>query len=261
MVLGVWCIGLVVYSTTIYRHAFLGEDFATYNQAWTLIGQGHLNPYDTIYHFPFIRGDFELIIWPLALIHLVYPSPVALLWIQDLAVAGAGLVAYLGYVDYLERRTVPRWPAVGVASAVLVLLLAMPGAYQILSFDFHMEPLSAVFLLLAGRDLWSGRYRRAWLWVVLVLTCGTFAAVTLVGLGVSALLAGRATRRQGTLVVAVAIGWLALVSILGASAGSGLDLRVPGRTTDGDRPHRHRDPGLRTGPPSPPGPSTSFTSA
>lgn len=223
VVMGLWFIGLVVYSTTIYHHDFLGEDFATYNQAWTLIGQGHLNPYDTIYHFPFIKNDFELIIWPLALVHLVYPGSVALLWIQDLAVAGSGFVVFLWIVDYLERRTVPWWPAAGVASVVLAVLVASPGAYQILYFDFHMEPISTVFVLLAGRDLWSGRHRRAWIWVVMVLACGTFAAITLVGLGISALLAGRETRRQGALVVAAAICWLAVVSVLGASAGSGID--------------------------------------
>ena len=222
VVMGLWCIGLVVYSTTIYSHDFLGEDFATYNQAWTLIGQGHLNPYDTIYHFPFFKSDFELIVWPLALVHLVYPGSVALLWIQDLAVAGSGFVVFLWIVDYLEQRTVRWWTGAGVASVVLVVLVASPGAYQILFFDFHMEPISTVFVLLAGRDLWSGRHRRAWIWVVLALTCGTFAAITLVGLGISALLAGRETRRQGVLVVAVAIGWLAVVSVLGASAGSGI---------------------------------------
>ncbi len=197
VVMGLWCIGLVLYSTTIYHHAILGEDFATYNQAWTLIGQGHLNPYDTIYHVPFVKSDFELIIWPLALVHLVYPGSVALLWIQDLAVAASGFVVFLWIVDYLERRTVPWWPAAGVASVVLAVLVVNPGAYQILSFDFHMEPISTPFVLLAGRDLWSGRHRRAWIWVVTALTCGTFAAITMVGLGISALLAGRETRRQG----------------------------------------------------------------
>ncbi|MGD0391829.1 MAG: DUF2079 domain-containing protein [Acidimicrobiales bacterium] len=222
VVMALWCIGLFVYSTAIYHHNNLGEDFATYNQAWTLIGQGHLNPYDTIYHYSFIKGDFELIIWPLALVHLVYPGSVALLWIQDLAVAGSGFVVYLWIVDYLERRTVQWWPAVGVASVVLAVLVASPGAYQILSFDFHMEPISTVFVLLAGRDLWSGRHRRAWIWVAVALACGTFAAITLVGLGISALLAGRETRRQGALVIAAAVGWLAVVSLLGASAGSGI---------------------------------------
>jgi uncharacterized membrane protein len=222
VVMGLWCIGLVAYSTTIYHHDYLGEDFATYNQAWTLIGQGHLNPYDTIYHFPFFKGDFELIVWPLALVHLVYPGSVALLWIQDLAVAGSGFVVFLWIVDYLERRRVPWWSAAGVASVVLAVLVASPGAYQILFSDFHMEPISTLFVLLAGRDLWSGRHRRAWIWVVMALTCGTFAAITLVGLGISALLAGRETRRQGALVVAAAIGWLALISVLGASSGSGI---------------------------------------
>ena len=222
VVMALWCIGLVVYSTAIYHHNNLGEDFATYNQAWTLIGQGHLNPYDTIYHYSFIKGDFELILWPLALVHLVYPGSVALLWIQDLAVAGSGFVVFCWIVDYLERRTVPWWPAAGVASVVLAVLVASPGAYQIVGFDFHMEPISTLFVLLAGRDLWSGRHRRAWVWVAMALTCGTFAAITLVGLGISALIAGRETRRQGALVVAAAIGWLAVVSVLGASAGSGI---------------------------------------
>ena len=172
VVMGLWFISLVVYSTTIYNRNVLGEDFATYNQAWTLIGQGHLNPYDTIYHFSFVKGDFELIIWPLALVHLVYPGSVALLWIQDLAVAGSGFVVFCWIVDYMERRRVPWWPAAGVASVVLAVLVASPGAYQILSFDFHMEPISTVFVLLAGRDLWSGRHRRAWIWVVMALACG-----------------------------------------------------------------------------------------
>ena len=222
VVMGLWCIGLVVFSTIIYNHDNLGQDFATYNQAWTLIGQGHLNPYDTIYRFPFIKADFEFIIWPLALVHLIYPGSVALLWIQDLAVAGSGFVVYLWIMDYLERRRVSWWAAAGIGSVVIVVLIASPGAYQIYYYDFHLEPISTVFVLLAGRDLWSGRHRRAWIWVVLALTCGTFAAITLVGLGISALLAGRETRRQGGLVVAAAIGWLAVVSVLGASAGSGI---------------------------------------
>jgi hypothetical protein len=222
MVMGLWCIGLFVYSSDIYHRSLLGEDFATYNQAWTLIGQGHLNPYDTIYHFPFFKGDFELIVWPLALVHLISSGSVTLLWVQDLAVAGSGLVAFLWITDYLEKRAVGLWTAAVVAVIVLAVLVATPGAYQILSFDLHMEPISTLFILLAGRDLWSGRHRRAWIWVILALMCGTFAAITVVGLGISALLAGRQTRRQGAIVVGVAIGWLALISLLGASTGSGI---------------------------------------
>jgi hypothetical protein len=232
--MGIWLIGLAAYSTTIYHHGFLAEDFATYNQAWTLIGQGHLNPYDTIFHsYSFLKSDFELIIWPLALIHIVFPRPIALLWIQDLAVAASGFIVYLWIADYLERRKVAWWPAVGVASVVLAVLVANPGAYQTLYFDFHLEPISTVFVLLAGRDLWSGRHRRAWIWVAIALLCGSFAAITIVGLGVSALLAGRDSRSQGVLLVVAAVGWLGLISAIGANAGSGIGFYayLAGRST------------------------------
>ncbi len=223
-VLLVWLVGLVAFSTVLYRRNILTADFATYNQAWTLIGQGHLNPFDTIYAgYPFVRSDLELIIWPLALIHLVFPHPIVLLWLQDLAVAASGFVVFLWIVDYLEARKV-RWSvSVGVALAVLAVLVANPGVYQTLLYDFHLEPISTVFVLLAGRDLWWGRNRRAWLWVAFALLCGSFAAITLVGLGFSAILAGSSSRRVGILIIGAALGWLALISLSGTNAGSGLD--------------------------------------
>lgn len=223
-VLALWLVGLVAYSTVLYQRNNLTADFATYNQAWTLIGQGHLNPYSTIYAgYPFLKSDFELILWPLALVHLVIPQPIVLLWIQDLAVAASAFVVYVWILDFLESRNVSSRAATGVAVVVLTVLVVNPIVYQTLLYDVHMEPLSTVFVLLAGRDIWSGRQRRAWLWVGLVLLFGSFAAITLVGLGLSAVLAGRTTRRQGLAVGAVGIAWLGLISLLGANAGSGLD--------------------------------------
>ena len=234
VVMGIWFLGLVVFSTALYRHHFLGEDFATYNQAWSLIGTGHLDPFDTVYGFPFVKADFELILWPLALLHTVLPSPLTLLWIQDAAVAGTGLVVYRWIVDYLEEKAL-RWAiAAGVAAVVLAVIVVDPAAYQTLLFDFHMEPLTALFLVLAGRDLWRGRTRRAWVWVALTLLCGSFAAVTLIGLGISAVLAGRATRRQGLAIVLVAVAWSVLISVIRANQGSGIDFNyayLAGRST------------------------------
>ena len=222
--IGLWFVGLVVFSTILYGHNLVGQDFGTYNQAWSLIGQGHLNPFVTVYGpYTFLKSDFELIIWPLALLHLVFPSSLTLLWIQDIAVAGTGLVVYLWIVDYLQRKKL-RWSVgVGVAVVVLAVIVVNPEAYQTLLFDFHMEPLSAFFLVLAGRDLWSGRGRRAWVWVGLTLLCGSFATVTLIGLGLSAVLAGRDSRRQGVQIMIVALVWSALISLVGANAGSGID--------------------------------------
>ena len=220
-----WLIGLVAFSTTLYHRANLTADFASYNQAWTLIGQGHLNPFDTIWldHVPFVRNDFELIVWPLALLHLIDPQPVVLLWVQDLAVAAGGFVIYLWIVEYLERRKVGWGVALAVAVTVLTVIVANPAVYQTLLFDFHIEPISTLFLVLAGRDLWLGRLWRAWIWVAVVLLCGSFAAIMVVGLGISALLAGSSTRRSGLLLLVAGVGWLGLITVVGANAGSALN--------------------------------------
>ena len=232
-VLLVWAVGLAVLSTVVYHRNFLGEDFAQYNQAWTLIGTGHLNPFDTVYGYPFVKSDFELIMWPLALLHLVTPSPVVLLWLQDLSIAGTGIVSFVWITEYLERKEVAwRW-GVGVGVVALVVIMVNPGVYRTLQFDVHMEPLATFFLLLAGRDLWHGRLRRSWVWVALVLACGSFSAVMVVGLGISALLAGRETRRSGLLLIGTGVVWTGLISVLHASLGSGIDLYayLAGRTT------------------------------
>ena len=233
VVVATWLIGLVAFSSVLYHRNFLGEDFATYNQAWTLIGHGHLDPYDTVFGFPFVKSDFELIVWPLAIVHLVVPSSAVLLWIQDAAVAGSGLVAYLWALEYCERREVDRWVLVGVAAAVLVATVANPGTYATLSFDVHLEPVSTLFALLAAREFWRGRPRRGWVWVAVVLLCGSFAALMVIGLGVSALLARPDTRRSGLLLVVAGLAWTALISALHANQGSGLSLYayLAGRST------------------------------
>jgi Predicted membrane protein (DUF2079) len=231
--MSLWFCGLAAISTAVYHRAFLGEDFATYNQAWSLIGTGHLDPFDSVYGFPFVKADFELILWPLALLHLISSQSIVLLFVQDFAIAATGLVAYLWIVEFLERKEVSVTTAVVVAVAVLVVTVANPGIYQTVRFDVHMEPIAALFLVLAGRDFWRGRIRRAWIWSALVLLCGSFAAIALFGLGLSALLAGKRTRRSGMLLLATSIGWLALISALGADRGSGLSLYayLAGRTS------------------------------
>ena len=234
VVMGMWLVGLLVFSSVLYNRNILTADFATYNQAWTLIGQGHLNPHDTVFiSYPFLKSDFELILWPLALLHLVYPHPIVLLWVQDGAIAATGFVVYLWIIEYLERWRVSWTTSAGIASVVLLALIANPAVYQTVLFDFHLEPVSTLFVVLAGRDLWNGRHRRAWIWVGVTLLCGTFGAITIIGLGLSALLAGHNTRRQGVLLVVAALAWLGLISAIGANSGSGLDFYayLAGRAT------------------------------
>jgi hypothetical protein len=214
-----WLVALVLFSWELYVRFSLSEDFGVYNQAWTLIGQGHLNPYETIYSLPFIKANLELIVWPLALLHVVFPQPIVLLWVQDACVAGTGLVAYLWIVDVLEGSLAATWVTGLIPIVALLVIVANPGVYQTVGFDVHMEPISALFLVLAGRDLWRGRERRGCLFALLVLICGAFAAIELVGLGISALLAGPRSRRSGLLLIALGAGWWVLALLLHVNPG------------------------------------------
>jgi uncharacterized membrane protein len=234
-VISLWMVVLLEISTAIYHHMYLSADYASYYQAWSLIGSGHLNPLDTIWlnHVPFVRNDLELIIWPLSLLHLVVPQGFVLLAVQDIAIAASSLIIYKWILEFLERSRVSPKVALGIAVGVLLVIVSNPGPYQTVLFDFHIEPISTVFIVAAGRSLWLGQRRRAWLWVALALICGSFAAVTLVGLGISAVLAGRATRRTGGLVVLAGIAWLGFITLIGANVGSGLEFYayLAGRTS------------------------------
>jgi uncharacterized membrane protein len=229
-----WLVVLLVFSAALYRRFFLSQDFGFYNQAWSQIGTGHLNPYNTEYGYPFIKGNLELILWPLALFHVVIPQSFFLLCVQDASIAGTGLVAYLWIVDVLERHATPAWVGLIVAITVVLVTVANPGFYQTAGFDFHLEPLGTLFLLLAGRDLWNGRSRRAFLFAGIVLLCGSFSTISLFGLGISAVLAGRQSRRQGMLVMAASVMWLGTIDILHADqAGSNLYGYLAGRSSVG----------------------------
>lgn len=221
--------GLLAWSTHLWRRYDLTSDFATFSQAWSQIGTGHLNPYETTfaynyphYGYPFWQSHFELLMWPLALLRAVGFSAFSLLVVQDLALAGMGLVVLRMGLELLQRhwRTASRWgPLVG--AGLLVALLVTPWTYWTASFDFHFQPLAALFLALCARDVWNGR-RRAWWWAVAVLVCGDVAASYLMGLGIAAVLSGRPTRRTGWLLLAAGFGWILFVIAIGSGKGSSL---------------------------------------
>jgi hypothetical protein len=234
---GLWLVVLIAFSVTLYRRFFLGEDFGIYYQAWTQIASGHLNPYNSVYGYPFIKGNLELILWPLAFFHLIVPQSFFLLVMQDVCVAGTGLVAYLWIIDVLERRTMPVWVASIVAVGVVAVTVVNPGSYGTVGFDIHLEPIGTLFLLLAGRDLWNGRLQRGLVFAGIVLLCGSLSTISLFGLGVSAVLAGPQTRRRGLLIMGASFAWLATISTLHFDQGGGsLYAYLAGRNSGGGTP-------------------------
>ena len=137
---------LLIAWSSIQAHRFaLGVDFSIYNQGAWLIAHGHLAPWSTIDGYSFARDHFTLLMWPISLIYAVFPRPTTLLVLQDLASAGAGLVAIRWILEILEYRLRTTRGALGVGvvalvvGAALVAILLDPWVWQADSFDFHME--------------------------------------------------------------------------------------------------------------------------
>jgi hypothetical protein len=232
---------MLIVSGHFYHRFDLSLDFTMFHQAWYEIAHGHLDPQATFIHLSFWRDQSGFIIWLLAPIYYLYPHAIDLLWIQDLAAVGAELVAFLWLVEALERRPsslkLRQWL---VPSVTLILMLANPWIYLTIIQDFHVETLTTLFLVLAGREVWRQRPARAWIWVGATLLTGTVGGLSVVALGLAAVLARQpAIRRQGLAIAAVGIGWIGLIVSLPADLGGGANtyayLEGPGPQPSGVR--------------------------
>jgi uncharacterized membrane protein len=181
----------------------------------------------------------------------IWPHAVTLLWVQSLAVVVGEGVAFIWMCEVAasivnQRRPVPvdkpkhgrKWSPfkskVDLSSVVLilglVLLIADTWIYWAISFDFHLELVGACFAMLFAYDL-AHHNRRAWLWFVLTLTSGDVAITYAVGVGLSAILAGKQWRRQGIATLVLALGAFGLTNVLGFDRGSGVAEYLVGAKT------------------------------
>lgn len=158
--------GLIVLSAHLWHRFDLTSDFAAFHQAWSQIASGNLDPRLTIfpynypsYGYPFWQSHFELAMWPLALLWWITRTSLALLVVQDLALAGACLVVLRWGLELLDEYWPSRHSAAAVAAGLMVVLVANPWTYWTAAFDFHFQPIAVLAVLLAGRDFWAGRRR------------------------------------------------------------------------------------------------------
>lgn len=213
---------LVQRSWAQYDAGAVSMDFAIFHQAWQQIGSGNLDPTSTIIDLPYWQSHFEVIMWPLALLHPIFPSGVTLLVVQDLAIVGAEAIAVLWVLEVVQRgRTLRPWHLVPVAT-VLLLLVTNERIGVVAKSDFHFQALATMFLLGGARALWRGQTRRAWPWIVAALLTGDVAGTYVAGLGLSALVARRDTRRAGAALIATGVAWVLLIGALGANHGSAI---------------------------------------
>jgi Predicted membrane protein (DUF2079) len=205
-------------------HYALTHDFTVFGQAAYLIAHGHLDPFVSTIGHSFWRDHGSFIFWPIALLYRIYPHLVVLQWVQDAASVGAEAVAFAWLCDVLADKhndsLTPRLVG-GLAMLGLLLLVANPWTEWGASFDFHVEALSSLFVMLTARDLFRGR-SRAWIWFALGLLTGDVASTYLGALGLSAVLAGRRWWRSGMAMLVIGFGWLIFLGALGATKGSSL---------------------------------------
>jgi uncharacterized membrane protein len=221
--------GVLIAWSTFQAHRFaLGLDFSIYNQGAWLIAHGQLNPWSSIDGYLFARDHFTLLMWPIAAVYAVFPRPLTLLVLQDLASLGAGLVAVRWVLEILEYRLgtsrgeLGRKVAAIIAGGALLAVVLDPWVWQADSFDFHMEAFAALFVILALRDFWRHRPARALVWCALTLLSGDFGGLFVVGLAVSVIVAAVGYRRWGVITLGMGAAWLWMVHRFNLSNGDGL---------------------------------------
>ncbi len=151
-----------------------------------------------------LGGHVDPILFALAPLWRVWPSPVMLLVVQAIVVATAAVPAYL-----LARRWLGS-PAISVAFAAAALLV--PATQWALLFDFHPVTLAIPLILWA---IWAAVERRnVWLVVFLILACASKEqvglAVMMLGIWMTLSL-GR--RRAGPVVAVSGLVW-SVVAVL-----------------------------------------------
>lgn len=204
-----------------------------YQQSMYLISHGSINPVTTAWGRAFIRDHGSFFIWFLAPLDWIPPVGLMLLVAGVACVVIAEVVAFRWLSEICERH----WfndPDSGHAKILarlgLVVLVASPWTWWVVSFDVHGELFAAPFIILAAWKFSQQRYRWAWFWIACTLGIGAIVASWIVGLALSAAVAGLVDRRsRRTLwivaagLVATGLGTLMGLSAVGLDSGSNLN--------------------------------------
>ena len=196
----------------------LGTDFMQYLQAIWLFGHGHINPYDTFSSSSFYRVTASFVMLPLGLLWPVTHSSFSLLAVQDVALAGCTAVAGIWIVEVVESRlATQRFAQIAIVAAFVAAIAVSPYAFEAGMFDFHPEPIGALFLLLTARALWRGHRISPFVWAVLTISAGSVATITLIGLGLGVAVFVPEHRRRAWALFFMGAAWLGVIVGVGLS--------------------------------------------
>ncbi len=214
-------LAMLVYSVNRFRHYDLGIDFGIINQATKLIASGHANPYNTLYPHFYLHDQFNLMTWPLALVRVVFPSALSLLVVQALAIAITTFLVINFAITETERKMQGTAPRLLIVGSVMLLVMANPLAWEADSFDFHMQPIATIGLVLGLVGFWERRKLLPWVGLAIALLSGSESALLVIGLGLG-MLAMKSLRRAGAGVTILGAAWLVLIMALNLHQGTPL---------------------------------------
>jgi uncharacterized membrane protein len=166
-----------------------------------------------------------LIMWPLALLHVVYSKSVILLWLQDLAIVVAELVTFAWIRS--ASAGLPRRQANLIFATAAVFTILNPTWYESVSFDVHLQVIAMPFLVGVGYFLWRGKTAAAIVCAGLTVLFGAVLAVLVAAIGIASCFPISKTwtlRRHlaPVLVTALGIAWYAIVTVLNGDLGTEL---------------------------------------
>ena len=218
-------LGLMLTQAWVQWHRFgLTTDFAQYSQAQWLIGHGQLNPHDTVSGVSFARFQATYIMWPLGLVWTITRTAFSLLVVQAAAIAACTWIGGIWILEVVQTRLPGRILAqVGVVGGLVAALALNPFAFEASFFDFHPEPICALFLLLAARALWRRSRVSPFVWAALALTTGGVGTLLTIGLGLGVAMLVPGRRRQGLAIFVGAMVWLTVILVVGLALSTPLD--------------------------------------
>ena len=197
---------------TARQDAFLtnAEDFGTMNQAiWNTV-HGHMlhqticniisdtNCYspDGVVRFAI---HFEPILFPIALLYLIWPDPKMLLVLQTLVVASGAYPAF-----WLARLRL-RNELAGVAIALLYLLY--PAQQQATTYDFHAVTFTTALLLFMLYFMYTRRTVLLFVFAILAMACKEEIPLVVIMFGLWSMVFQRRWR-TGLGLVTLSLVWL-----------------------------------------------------
>ena len=222
-IFGIKALAMIGFSYYEFVHGALNSDFAIFYQAWSLIAGGNLNPYSTMVGQFFYKDHFSILMWPLAVLGVLFRSPMTLKVVQDVAAAAADLIGALWIVDILRRESNVSLSA-GLAMLItgIVCLFINPWTFYTDAFDFHFYTLSELFLIGSVWAFYRGNVLVGILCALGVSTGGDANATYAVGLGATVILASRKLWKAGLFVVLASLGAVLFMHKIGAGTGSGI---------------------------------------